>query len=86
MNRYIIDVREPREYAAGHVENAVNIPMSEIAGGTKKLDAIPRDAEVILYCMSGGRAGMSKKILESLGYTNVVNGISKDHVLAQYGS
>ena len=86
MSRYIIDVREPEEYAAGHVENSLNIPPSELMDGTDKLNAVPKDAEVILYCKSGSRSNVSKKILESTGYTNVINGINKDHVSAKYGS
>jgi phage shock protein E len=86
MSRFIIDVREPEEYATGHVENALNIPPSELMGRTDKLAAIPKDAEVILYCKTGSRSNVTKNILESMGYTNVINGINKDHVTAKYGS
>ena len=85
MDRFIIDVREPEEYSSGHVENALNIPPSELMGGTNKLYDIPKDAEVILYCKTGSRSNVTKNILESMGYTNVVNGINKDHVAAKYG-
>ena len=86
MSRYIIDVREPEEYATGHVENSLNIPPAELLGGTDKLNTIPKDAVVILYCKSGSRSNVSKNILESMGFTNVINGINKDHVSAKYGS
>ena len=86
MSRFIIDVREPEEYATGHVENALNIPPSALMDGTDKLASIPKDAEVILYCKSGSRSNVTKNILESMGYTNVINGINKDHVSAKYGS
>ena len=84
--RYVIDVREPEEYAAGHIENSLNIPPEDLLGGTDKLNTIPKDAEVILYCKTGSRSNVSKNILESMGYINVINGINKDHVLAKYGS
>ncbi len=42
MDRVIIDVREPEEYATDHVEGAINIPPSEIMTGSHKLDDIPR--------------------------------------------
>ena len=86
MSRYIIDVREPEEYAAGHVENSLNIPPAELMSGTDKLKDIPMDSKVILYCKSGSRSNVSKNILESMGFTNVINGINKDHVSAKYGS
>lgn len=84
MGRFIIDVREPEEYATGHVEGALNIPPSELMSGTNKLNAIPKDAEVILYCKTGSRSNVSKNIMQSMGYTNVINGINKDHVEAKY--
>ena len=64
----LIDVREFSEYEAGHIPNAVNIPIREL---TKHLDAIPLDEPVIVYCASGYRAAMSTIALRSLGYENV---------------
>lgn len=84
MTRYFIDVREPEEFSTGHVDDSINIPPAELMGGTKKLDSIPKDAEIVLYCVSGSRSNVSKNILQSMGYTNVINGINKDHVLAKY--
>lgn len=43
----IIDVRGPSEYAAGHVQGAVNIPMGQLS---RKLKRIPRDQPVVTYC------------------------------------
>ncbi len=43
----IIDVRGPGEYAAGHVQGAVNIPMGQLP---RKLKQIPRDRPVVTYC------------------------------------
>jgi phage shock protein E len=85
MDRFFIDVREPEEYATGHVENAINIPPAELLNNSKQLVNIPKNAEIVLYCKSGSRSNVSKNILESMGYTNVINGINKDHVKARYG-
>jgi len=67
-----IDVRTPAEYATGAVEGAVNIPHDEIAA---RIAAVARDkdADIRLYCKSGGRSGLAKKTLESMGYTAVTN-------------
>jgi rhodanese-related sulfurtransferase len=84
MNRVFIDVREPYEYERGHVPGALNIPPNELILGAKQLKNIPKDTELIVYCVSGSRSHVSMQILQQLGYNNVVNGINKDHVRANY--
>lgn len=85
MQQIIIDVREPAEYADGHVEGAINIPPAVLINGAKALADVPKDAEIVVYCVSGSRSNVSKHILEQMGYTNIVNGINKDQVRAKYG-
>lgn len=85
MSRYFIDVREPPEFATSHVAGALNIPPQELMNGSPQLDAIAKDDELILYCKSGSRSNVSMRILGSMGYTNLVNGINQDHVKAKYG-
>lgn len=84
MQRIIIDVREPVEYAAGHVEGAINIPPSEIMAGSAKLADVPKDTELILYCVSGSRSNVSMYFLQQQGFTNLVNGINMIHVQKNY--
>lgn len=84
MDRVIVDVREAHEFAAGHAPGALNITPMELMRGTDKLDAIPKDAEVVLYCVTGVRARNATMLLNQMGYNNVVNGINKDHVEAKY--
>lgn len=84
MTRLIIDVREPTEYASGHVEGAINIPPADLMAGAKQLQDVPKDTEIILYCVSGSRSNVSANILQSMGYTNLTNGINKEHVTAKY--
>lgn len=85
MGRMFIDVREPLEFAMGHVKGAVNIPPSKMMAGAKKLEGVPKDTELILYCISGSRSNVSINILKGMGYTNLVNGINKNQVKAKYG-
>ncbi|MFY9658859.1 MAG: rhodanese-like domain-containing protein [Methylocystis sp.] len=47
----IIDVREPHEFAAGHVPGAVNMPLSRFSPGD-----LPRSKPVVLICQAGGRS------------------------------
>jgi len=86
MNRIFIDVREPDEYARGHVEGAMNIPPSALLAGASDLNDIPKDTELVLYCVSGSRSNVAANILRSLGYTNLVNGINMHQVQAKYFS
>jgi rhodanese-related sulfurtransferase len=48
--------------------------------GAKKLAKVPKDSKIILYCKSGARSNVAKVHLARLGFTNLVNGINKDHV------
>lgn len=82
MSKVIIDVREPHEFARGHVKGAINLPPSRLMDPSA-LSSIPKDAEIIVYCISGSRSAVTKNILQRLGYTNVSNGINKDHVERQ---
>lgn len=84
-NSIIIDVREPFEYKMGHVKGALNIPPAKLMQGlTAELAGIPKDTKIILYCLSGARSSVSIRILQQYGFTNLVNGVNKDHVKARY--
>lgn len=85
MDRVFIDVREPFEFATGHVKGAINIPPEKLIAGAKELNDLPKDIEIVLYCRSGSRSNASIHILQQMGYTNLVNGINKDHIEAKYG-
>jgi rhodanese-related sulfurtransferase len=65
---YVLDVRTPEEFAAGHVPGAVNISHEQLAA---RLAEVPRDKDVVLYCRSGKRAGMAADVLYANGYTRL---------------
>jgi rhodanese-related sulfurtransferase len=64
----LVDVREPAEYQAGHIPEAINIPLRSLA---QHLEQIDRDRPVVLYCSSGYRSAMGVVTLHLLGYDNV---------------
>ncbi|NOX61934.1 MAG: rhodanese-like domain-containing protein [Chloroflexi bacterium] len=66
----LIDVREPDEYAQVRIPGSRLIPMSELQ---QRLNEIPRDREVILYCRSGNRSGQVLRFLARQGYDQVFN-------------
>jgi len=69
----IVDVREPQEYAAGHVPGAINIPRGVLEFQIWKQVGFPTSTEldrpVILQCQSGNRASLAAQSLEELGFT-----------------
>lgn len=64
----LIDVRTPEEFASGHIPGAVNISVDELA---QRLNEIPQDKPVVLYCRSGNRSNQAAQILERAGYTQI---------------
>lgn len=70
----IIDVREPAEYAAGHIKGAVSVPRGILEFRISDLPAIKgADTEILLYCQSSGRAALAAQSLAELGYTQVAS-------------
>ena len=70
----LIDVRNPEEYAAGHVDGAINLPVDHIvAGDFGVLANTERDVPLHLYCRSGARSEYARSFLESIGFENVIN-------------
>jgi len=64
----LIDVRTPEEFASGHIDGSVNIPVEEMPG---RLDEIPGDAPIVVYCRSGNRSATAARILKNDGYAPV---------------
>ena len=76
----IIDVREPDEYAAGHLPGAVNIPRGVLEFQVEAHPAVAnvvdpalshKEQPVLVYCRTGGRAALAACALQELGFTNV---------------
>ena len=68
----IIDTRTPEEYAGGHLDGALLMPYDDI-GGMIEAKVPDKNKPIMLYCQSGGRAGMARKTLTAMNYTNVEN-------------
>ncbi|MEQ1654613.1 MAG: rhodanese-like domain-containing protein [Nitrospira sp.] len=69
----IVDVREPNEFAAGHVPGAINIPRGVLEFQIWKHVGFPTDTEMgktlYLQCQSGNRASLAAQSLAELGFT-----------------
>ncbi|MFC1927004.1 FAD-dependent oxidoreductase [Chloroflexota bacterium] len=72
---YILDVREPQEFALGHVEGAINIPLHSLRG---KMSELPRDREILVYCAVGQRSYYASRALRLNGFPakNISGGIT----------
>jgi rhodanese-related sulfurtransferase len=69
-NDILIDVRDPHEFAASHIHGAVNIPVDSLRS---RLDEIPNDKTVYIYCQIGLRGYLAQRILMQNGFDKVLN-------------
>jgi rhodanese-related sulfurtransferase len=67
---FILDVRQPDEYEAGHIPGSVLIPLDLLES---KLSEIPQDNEVVVVCRSGNRSATGRDILLKAGFTSVTS-------------
>lgn len=75
----MIDVREPHEFASGHIPGAENIPLSRF---TAEFSTLPKHEELVLVCRSGNRSGMAQQFLVRQGFTgtrNLIDGMLDWH-------
>ncbi len=72
----LLDVREPEEFAAGHVPGSVNIPRGLLEFRIYKALGYPQKVDtnrkIYVQCLTGGRATLAAASLEKIGFTNVV--------------
>jgi rhodanese-related sulfurtransferase len=62
----LLDTRTHSEYAMGHIDGFVNIPVDELR---ERLDEVPQGKPVYVICQSGLRSYIATRILEGNGYT-----------------
>lgn len=67
---FVLDVREPSEWAAGHIEGATLIPLGQLAG---RVGEVPADREGVVVCRSGNRSAQGRDILLGAGLPSVTS-------------
>ncbi len=67
---FILDVRTQEEYNAGHIRNSTLIPVQDLS---KRLNEVPRDRDILVYCRTGGRSTAASEILANNGFTRIYN-------------
>ncbi|HXH29935.1 MAG TPA: rhodanese-like domain-containing protein [Bacteriovoracaceae bacterium] len=65
----ILDVRRPEEFQQGHIENALNIPVDQVASHAEDLK---KYENIYIHCKLGGRAKMAYEALQAAGLTNLI--------------
>ena len=80
-NVTLLDVRTIPEYKAGHLKDAILIPLDKLP---ENLSQLPKDKKILVYCRSGNRSVSASRILKSHGYTPVnikegMIGLSREH-------
>ncbi len=67
----VIDVREPYEFAQGHIEGARLMPLGNLMAHLDEIGS--KEQELILVCRSGSRSSFAAQQLSSLGYKKIYN-------------
>lgn len=71
-NALLVDVREDKEFAAGHIPNARHIPLGSLPSRLKELEAA-KSRPIIVNCRSGNRSASACGILRKNGFEKVYN-------------
>ena len=66
---FVLDVREPSEYSAGHIAGSTLLPLHQLSS---RMSELPKDREIVCVCASGSRSSSAARQLTSDGY-NVLN-------------
>lgn len=67
----IVDVRTPEEFAGGHIDGALNIPVDVL--GQRLGELGPKEKTLVVYCASGGRSARAAAFLQGAGYGSVID-------------
>ena len=66
----LVDVREPHEWAISELPGSLKIPLGTLP---QRVEEIPRDQEVVVYCRTGGRSANAVQFLQQKGYEKAFN-------------
>lgn len=66
----ILDVREPIEFMLGNIQGSINIPLDSLRN---RINELPKDKEIIIYCRVGLRGYLAERILRLNGFTKIKN-------------
>src|SRR5229473_8459704 len=65
----LLDIRNPREWAAKHIDGSVNVPLNHLQ---ERIAEIPRDRRIAVHCAGGYRSSIAASILHQYGITRLI--------------
>ncbi len=71
-NFVILDVRTPKEYRQGHIKGAINLNFFS-KGFFEKISKLPKEKTYLIYCRSGHRSAVVKRMMSAEGFKNIYN-------------
>ena len=66
---FLLDIRNPREWAAKHIDGSVNVPLNHLQ---ERISEIPRDCRIAVHCAGGYRSSVAVSILHRYGITQLI--------------
>jgi hydroxyacylglutathione hydrolase len=66
----LVDVRSRTEWDGGHLGGALHVPLAFLPD---RLDELPRDRPIVVYCRSGARSAIAASLLRASGFADVAN-------------
>lgn len=69
----LIDVRSLDEFSAGHLKDAIPLPLSCLGRDIGRV-VVERTTPIVVYCQSGARSAAARRLLLDMGYQHVING------------
>ena len=60
----VVDVRQLNEYTAGHVKDAIFIPVDDVIG---RIEELPKDKKLLFICAAGVRSGLACEMAAAMG-------------------
>jgi phage shock protein E len=80
----VVDVRTPEEFAAGHLEGAVNVNLQS-GDFEGEISELPIDGEYVVYCRSGSRSAQAVEIMTEVGFDDVTDAGGIDRAASATG-
>lgn len=67
---YLLDVRTPEEFQAGHLPGATLIPLDQLE---VRYSELPQNEPILVYCRSGNRSKQAQNFLQEAGFSEIYN-------------
>ena len=67
----LVDVRTSQEFNAGHIDDAINIDISDPETFTEKVENLDKEKPIYIYCQMGGRSKKASQKLKQIGFKNI---------------